>query len=52
MRNIKLPQAYLLTFTNGDQIGVVTEHVAATVLRYRQNGHALVTSEPKAWGKV
>lgn len=52
MRNIKLPKAYLLTFTNGDCFAVTTEHVAEMVMEYRQNGHALVTAEPKAWGKI
>lgn len=47
-RKPQLPKVYLLTFTNGDSVAVVTHNVQSLVNEYRAKGHALVTSKPVA----
>jgi hypothetical protein len=47
-RKPQLPKVWLLTFTNGNEVAVVTHNVQTTVNEYRSKGHALVTSKPVA----
>jgi len=47
-RKPQLPKVWLLSFTNGDEVAVVTYNVQSIVNEYRSKGHALVDSKPVA----
>lgn len=48
MSKIKLPQVYLMTFTDGTAVAMVAENCQDFIASMRNKGHALIKSEPVA----